>query len=218
MPIERPTSVSPLSSAIRTPTLSRSEERSTVRACPGGSVTVLTELVDHRCRVSVVRRRQGLTVLGVNSIRPRDMSSLFAKASAISPSKSSAKRFSPGHSTRQNISDLIQSSCSTPLEQFIVLVKQRQLVLNHGTWPITASWHTVAHLRNHRRVFQIVICVGAVDDNEPVVRLVQRSCPRPTYPTPPCTATSYYQYLSVFPLQPRPPQLHSPSILDVMLA
>ena len=88
----------------------RFPERNTLRrrACPGGGsamVLAVSTTIKSRLALAGGRQRKTLTVLAVTPIRPRETSSMYAKASTPSPSNSSRKRFSPGRNARHNIAD-----------------------------------------------------------------------------------------------------------------
>ena len=111
--IRTPTTVTPLLPAMRTSTLSMSKLSSAVGACPViGSATVLAVLTTIPMSSSCHRRKaKALAVLTVTPIRPREIPSMYVKASTPSPSNSSRKRFSPGRNARQNIVGPVESPC-----------------------------------------------------------------------------------------------------------
>ena len=76
---------------------------------------------------SLRRKANAQTVLVVIPIRPREMSTMYAKASTPSPSSSCRNRFSPGHNARQNIAGPMESPGWTPLEQAIVLISPESI-------------------------------------------------------------------------------------------
>ena len=78
----------------------RFPERNTLRrrACPGGGsamVLAVSTTIKSRLALAGGRQRKTLTVLAVTPIRPRETSSMYAKASTPSPSNSSPKPSSP---------------------------------------------------------------------------------------------------------------------------
>ena len=82
---------------------------------------------------------KALTVLAATPIRPREVNSMYPKASTPSASKSSRNRFSPGHYARQNIAGPMGSPCWTPLVRAIVMVFPESIRKNRSAGRV--PWH-----------------------------------------------------------------------------